>query len=213
MSKLQLKVPTETWVTATWDEYREIIEAPEYTKAKCYYNQGKLRIEMSPVGNDHSRDHSIIIYAIILFANIKGIDLNGHDNCTYRKSGYKEVQPDASFYIGENANAIPWGTKIIDLNKYPAPNLVIEVSNTSLADDKGEKRLLYEDLSVGEYWIVDVPNVQIIALAMENGGSRRIRESNLLPGLKMEVLETALRRSRETNHGKVGAWLLNKFQN
>jgi Uma2 family endonuclease len=212
MSKLHLKVPIDTWVKASWDDYLEIIKTPEYAKAKCYYHQGRLRIEMSPIGNDHSRDHSIIIYAIILFANLKGIDLNGNDNCTYRKLGYQEVQPDASFYIGENANAIPWGTTIIDLNKYPAPNLVIEVGNTSLADDKGEKRFLYEDLGIGEYWIVDVPNVQIIALAMENGGSRRIRESNLLPGLKIEVLETALQRSRETNHSKVGAWLLDKFQ-
>ncbi|MBR8829075.1 MAG: Uma2 family endonuclease [Gomphosphaeria aponina SAG 52.96 = DSM 107014] len=206
------KVPTDTWVRATWEEYLTIIKAAEYEKAKCYYNQGKFRLEMSPLGNDHASDHSIIIYAINLFAALKGIKLNIRDNCTYRKVGFKDVQPDISCYLGDNVEAIPWGTKIPSLDQYPAPNLVIEVGNTSLADDKGEKRLLYEDLGIAEYWIVDVPNVQIIAFSMENGGSRRISESIVLPGLKMEVLATVLRRSRETNHAEVGAWLLKEFQ-
>jgi Uma2 family endonuclease len=55
------------------------------------------------------------------------------------------------------------------LNEYPAPNLIIEIANTSLADDQRKKRLLYEDLAVDEYWIVDVQNVRIIAFAVANG--------------------------------------------
>lgn len=70
---------------------------------------------------------------------------------------------------------IPWGTSIIDLDVYSAQDLVIEIANTSLADDRGEKRLLYEELKVAEYWIVDVQNVQIIAFAILcDSGSRRI---------------------------------------
>ena len=212
MTKLQTKFPTDTWVAATWDEYVAAIEAPEYEKAKCYYNQGKLRIEMSPLGNDHASDHSIINYAVHLFASIKGINLNGKDNCTYRKTGLRDAQPDVSFYIGENVDAIPWGTQKINLDNYPPPNLVIEVANTSLADDKGEKRILYEDLEVQEYWILDVQNVRIIAFAIANGGSRRITESQVLSGLEFSLLEEALRRTRQTNHAKVGAWLLGQFQ-
>jgi Uma2 family endonuclease len=212
MSQLQTKLPTDTWVTATWDEYIQTIENPEYEKAKGYYFNGQMRIEMSPVGNPHSRDHSIIIYAVHLFATLKGIDLNGHDNCTYRKTGCDEAQPDASFYIGENAEAIPWETTIIDLDVYPPPTLVIEVANTSIADDKGEKRLLYEEIGVQEYWIVDVQKVQVIAFAIENGGSRKITQSQVLPGLAISLVEEAFRRTRQMNHGKVGAWLLSQFQ-
>jgi len=109
-----------------------------------------MRIERSPVGNDHSRDHSIIIHAVHLFTGMKGIDLNGHDNCTYRKTWVSAAQPEVSFYIGETAEVIPWGTGIVDLDQYPPPTLVIEVANTSLADDKGNKRLLYEELGVSE---------------------------------------------------------------
>ncbi len=115
-------------------------------------------------------------------------------------------------YLGAQAETIPWDATIIDLAIYPPPNLVIEVSHSSLADDKGEKRLLYESLGVQEYWIVDVQLVQILAFEVQNRGSRRIDQSYVLPGLDMGLLEEALRRSRQMNHGKVSAWLLSQFQ-
>ncbi len=213
MSKVQTKLPTDTWVAVTWDEYLQAVENPAYDKAKGYYYNGRMRIEMPPVGNDHASDHGIIMYAVYLIASIRGIALNGKDNCTYRKTGLREVQPDASYYIGENADIIPYGTSIINLDIYPPPALVIEIANTSLADDQGEKRLMYEDLGVQEYWIVDVRNVQVMAFAVENQGSRRITESLVLPGLAISLLNDALRRTRQMNQGQVGAWLLTQFQN
>ena len=212
MNKTQTQIPTDTWITATWQEYIQTIQDQTYQKAKSYYNNGKLRIEMSPLGNKHGRDHAVIITAINLFAAIKNINLNCIDNCTYRKTGFREAQPDASYYIGENADVIPWETSIIDLDIYPPPTLVIEVANTSLADDKGEKRLLYEALNVAEYWIVDVQNVEIIAFVVADGGSKKINQSQVLPGLAISLLEEALQRTRQTNQTQVYAWLLSQFQ-
>ncbi|MEH1930276.1 Uma2 family endonuclease [Nostoc sp.] len=212
MSELQIQLVTDTWIAVTWDEYIQIIENPAYEKAKGYYHNGQMRIEMPPIGNDHASDHTIILFAVNLFASIKGIALNGKDNCTYRKTGFNEAQPDVSYYIGENADVIPYGTSIIDLDIYPPPDLVIEVANTSLADDQGKKRLLYEDLGVKEYWILNVQNVQVMAFAIENQGSRRITESQVLPGLTISLLNDALRRTRQINQSQVGAWLLTQFQ-
>lgn len=212
MSGLQEKVKIDTWVAATWDEYIQILENPAYEKAKGYYYNGLMRIEMAAVGNDHASDHTVIIAAVSLFAAVKGIPVNGKDNCTYRKTGFDEAQPDVSYYTGDNANAIPWGTSIVSLDMYPPPNLVIEVAKTSLADDKGEKRLLYEDLGVSEYWIVDVENVQVIAFCIENSGSRRIFQSQILLGLEIALLNEALRRTRQTNQSQVLTWLLTQFQ-
>lgn len=212
MSELQTKLQTDTWVVATWDEYIQTIEDPAYEKAKGYYHNGQLRIEMSPVGSDHASDHTIIIFAVNLFASLKGIPLNGRDNCTYRKAGVQECQPDVSYYIGDRAQVIPWGTSIIDLDVYPSPDLVIEIANASLADDKGEKRLLYEDLKVAEYWIVDVQTAQIIAFVVAERGSKRITQSQVLPGLTISLLEEALRRSRQVDQSQVGAWLLSQMR-
>jgi Uma2 family endonuclease len=212
MSELQTALVSDTWIKATWDEYIELIENPAYEKAKGYYHNEHMRIEMPPVGNDHASDHTIVISAISLFAATKNIALNGKDNCTYRKTGFNEAQPDVSYYIGENADVISYGTSIINLDIYPAPDLVIEVANTSLADDLGKKRLLYEDLGVKEYWIVDVQNIQVMAFVIENQGSKRITESQILPGLTIALLNEAFRRTRQMNQGQVYAWLLSQFQ-
>lgn len=211
MSQLSTQIPTDTWVNVTWQGYLEVLERSEHQGAKGYYHDGRMRLEISPLGNPHSRDHAVIIGAIFLFAGLKEINLDSHDNCTYRKTGHSEAQPDVSFYLGDDAEVIPWDATIIDLDRYPAPDLVIEVAVSSLADDKGEKRLLYESLGVKEYWIIDVDNVQLLAFAVENRGSRRIEQSLVLPGLDLAILRSAFQRSRKTNHGKVSAWLLAQF--
>ena len=72
--------------------------------------------------------------------------------------------------------------------------------------------MLYEELQIAEYWIVDVQNVKVIAFAIKNGGSKRITESLILPGLKLNILTKALQRSRNTNHAEIGAWLMKQFK-
>lgn len=213
MSQLQTELPTDTWVVATWDEYIQTTNHPAYKTAKGYYHNGELRIEMTPLGHDHSRDHAIIIFAINLFATLKSIPLNGLDNCNYRKAGIQGCQPDVSYYIGEHAQVIPWGTSTSNLDCYPPPDLIIEVADTSLADDIGQKRLLYEDLKIAEYWVIDVQNTKIVAFAIANSGSRRITQSQVLPGLAIAFLAEALQRSRQMDQAQVGAWLLAAIQN
>jgi Uma2 family endonuclease len=212
MSNLQTKLQTDVWVTMPWDEYIQVIEDPIYQKAKSYYYKGHMRIEMLPVSFDHGQDHVVIILAVNLFAAIKGIPLRGLDTTTLRKTDVRECQPDVSYYLGRNAQAIPSGTGIVNLDQYPAPDLVIEIVKTSLLDDVGTKRALYEELGVSEYWVVDVQKTQLLAYAMADQGSKRIQVSQVLPGLTIAVLEEALRRSRETDQSQVGAWLLTQFQ-
>lgn len=211
MTLLQTKIITDTWVKASWQDFIQATENPDYEKAKFYYYQGKLRIEMSPVGNDHANDHSTIMGGIHLYLATHDLNLTVKDNCSYQKAGQKEAQPDISCYVGEKANSIPFETGLVNIDQFPAPDLVIEISNTSLADDQGEKRLLYEELGIQEYWIVNVKAGEIIAFKIENGGSYRIRESQVLPNLKLSILEEALKMTRQTNHGKVMAWLLKVF--
>ena len=212
MTIIKPKLITDTWTSVSWDEYLQLCQDPNYEKGQFYYNNGQVRIEMSPLGSDHSRDHSTIIFALNLFATLKGINLDIHDNCTYRITGYIDAQPDISCYVGEQAEIIPWGTSIINLEQYPAPNLVIEVANSSLSDDKGEKRIIYENINVNEYWIIDVKNVKIIAFSIKDGGSKQIAVSEILPRLEFALLEEALRKNRQANHSQVGAWLLKQFQ-
>ncbi|MCP2729885.1 Uma2 family endonuclease [Limnofasciculus baicalensis] len=212
MNQLQTKLPTDTWVTATWEEYIQIIEDPVYAKAKGYYYNGKMRIETMGVGPDHASDNGIIYFAINLFCTLKGIPLQGLINCSYRKPGVRESQPDISYYIGARAKLAPQGSSIVNLNTVAPPDIAIEIADTSLSDDLGQKRLLYEDLEIPEYWIVDVENTRIIPFQITTSGSRRITESQVLPGLTISVLTEALTMSRTMDQSQVGAWLLAQFQ-
>jgi Uma2 family endonuclease len=210
MSELKTQLPTDTWIGATWEDYQQAIANLE--TAKSYYYKGRMRLEMSPVSSDHGRYHIILIFAVNLFATIKGIPVTGFDTTTFRKTGFQECQPDIAYYLRDNAQTIPVGGGIVNLDFYPRPDLVIEIAKTSLLDDLGTKRSLYESLGVAEYWVVDVQNTQVLAYAIANQGSQLIQESLVFPGLKMSILTAALKQSREMDQSQVGVWLLSQFQ-
>ena len=60
----------------------------------------------------------------------------------------------------------------INVDAYGPPTLAVEIPATTLSDDLGEKRLLYDRLDVQEYWVVNVETATVIAFAVANGGSR-----------------------------------------
>jgi Uma2 family endonuclease len=212
MSQVQAELSTDTWVAVSWDAYLRLIDEPIYEQAKGYYYRSAMRLEMLPVGFDHSTDHSIIAFAINLFAVLADIPLTTADNCSFRKTTVGECQPDLSCYIGSNAYAIPRGTNIVNLDFYPAPDLVVEVAKTTLLDDLGIKRSLYEEMGVSEYWVIDVEQASIPAYKMYDRGSHRIDTSQVLPKLTLSVLEQALKLNRTQDQSKVGAWLMQQFQ-
>ena len=211
MNYLQTQLPTDTWVDCSWNEFIQIVENQVIEKANFYYHNGQVRIEMPPVGSDHADNNGIIVILINLFGIAKNLPMRLRVNCSYRKAGVREAQPDVSYYIG--GTIAPTGSSVVDLDNNSPPDLVIEIADTSLADDLGQKRLLYEDLAVNEYWVVDVKKVQITAFKIiPHGGSQRISESNVLPGLAIALLEEGLRRSRETDNTSVASWFLATVQ-
>ncbi len=114
--------------------------------------------------------------------------------------------------MGERANLAPVGSSVANLDNIALPDLAIEIAHTSLADDLGQKRLIYEDLAISEYWVVDVKKARLTAFKIvSNGGSQRISQSIVLPGLDFALLEEGLQRSRQTDHTSVAAWFLTRI--
>ncbi len=213
MNPLSNLIASDTWVPATWKEYLSALDDPAHAKSKGYYSNGRMRLEMQlPVGFDHSKNHSVISLAVNLYSILKAIAFRELDNCSFRKPGYVEFQPDLAYYVGTQATAIPNGTDIVNLEEYPVPDLVVEVAKSSLLDDRTVKRVLYEEVGIAEYWIVNVETAEVMAYQMSDRGSQRIDISVMFPGLEIATLDQALQGSRNQDQSQVGAWLMAQFQ-
>jgi Uma2 family endonuclease len=126
--------------------------------------------------------------------------------------GIRECQPDISYYVGDRTQNAPQSSAIVDLDESFPPDIVIEIADTSLGYDLGAKRLLYEEVRVGEYWVIDVQNMKITAFRILLGlGSERITESSVLRGLHFSLLEEALQRSREIDNSQIGSWFMQQL--
>ena len=202
---------TDAWVKATWDEFLVLADKSEYEQSRFYYDSGLVRIETMPVGSGHSQDNTILAQTVSLYGTVKNIRLKGFINGSFRKQGIRECQPDLAFYIGDDFQMPPKTSQPVDVDVFGAPHLAIEIASTTLNDDLGRKRLLYERLGVGEYWVVDVEAGEVIAFAVFDGGSRQIQTSNVLPELQIATIEAALKRSQTEDDGTINRWLLETF--
>ena len=211
MVQLPTKPITDTWVDATWSEFLAIADHPNYAKAKGYYFNQQMRIEAMGVGPDHASENGVFHVLLTLFCALHRIPIRGLVNCSYRKSGVREAQPDSSYYVEEQAGFAPQGRSIVNLDESPAPDLAVEIADSSLSDDLGKKRLLYEELGIREYWVVDVEKAQIIAFTIVENGSRRISTSEVIAGLEISLIQTALQQCRTLDDAQAVQWAMQHF--
>ncbi len=213
---------TDTWVQATWEEFMAVCDQldaakndrSELKKAQCYYDAGWIRIETMGTGSGHGQDNTLLPQVVSLFGIIRNIRLKGFTNTSFRRIGVRECQPALAFYIAEDVPDPfpPKTTELINVETYGVPTLAIEMSLSTLSDDLGQKRLLYERLGVREYWVVDVQNAKMVAFTVKDGGSWEIRASHVLPELAMSTIEEALRQSQTLDDTEVNRWLMQQFQ-
>jgi len=203
-----LNILPNIWTSATWAEFVQITECPDYHKAKFFYYQGSYYIEMG-IGADHAFNDALISFLVSLYCMSQKIPAKGFTNCSYRKQRIRECQPDISYYLGDR---IPQGSSVVDLDLVAPPDLVIEIADTSIASDLGMKRLLYEEMGIREYWVVDVQELKITAFRiLDSCGSDRLTISQAIEGLPLALLEEALKRSRDDN-SQIGAWFMTQVQ-
>ena len=111
------------------------------------------------------------------------------------------VEPDESYYLGENARAIQ---NLERSGNYQAaddfmdrtpPDLVVEVGVTHQDKDKQD---IYCTLGVAELWQVDIPdrNTRTLSITflhlLAQGGPQLVHESLGLPGVTPELLEEVI---------------------
>lgn len=207
------RVVKDRWVKATWEEFVEIAYSAEYQECSAYFDSGEMRLEMPSLGIGHARQNGVVWDVITFFTAFKNIDITKYVNASFQKAGEREFQPDAAFYIGKGAKYLPpQNNSPVNVDLCGLPSLVVEVGATSIKDDLGLKRILYERIGIAEYWVVDVAVKEVIAFSIgEDRRSGVIRTSEVLPGLEIGIVEEALRRSEQENDGAIAQWLMKTF--
>lgn len=212
MSRLAVAaIATDTWVKGSWEEFYQLTEDADHGQGRFYYDREHIRIETSPLGSAHGQDNSIISNVVTLFATLNHIRIKQLINTSFWKVGVQACQPDIAVYIGPNFKFPPPNNSAISVSEYGAPTLVIEIGATSFQDDLGVKRLLYEQLGVREYWVVNVADREVIAFEVDQGHSGRIQASQVLSGLQLVLVEEVLQRSQTDDDGAINRWLIQTF--
>ncbi|MCL1464685.1 hypothetical protein [Argonema galeatum] len=75
LSPMLHNLVTDTWVKASWEEFLELEDHPDYVDARFYYDRSYMRIEMAALGFRHGHQNSIIANVVLLFASLRNIEI------------------------------------------------------------------------------------------------------------------------------------------
>ncbi|RMF62944.1 MAG: Uma2 family endonuclease [Cyanobacteria bacterium J069] len=201
--------PLNRWRPATWQDYVALRDAPAQERMKLAFNQGWLWSAMGGEGINHS-GISDLFTMIFGFWAIQHPDplFTSLGRCLLEKPETQACAPDLVLYVG--ADHPQWQSvepRRVDLSRFRVPDLVGEISDTTLANDLDEQKHLYAALGIPEYWVVDVQAQRVFAFVLgEQGDYQLCGESRSLSGLPIALLEETLQQLSAGTNTSAAAW-------
>lgn len=144
----------------------------------------------SPVKADHGKPQAAMM-SFLSHYRIATVVLELLDNVTYVARHDYEPQPDVVLRIDEKAGGKSW----INDGGYleGSPELVVEISSSSVSYDLHDKLEMYEAKGVQEYVVWRVLDEQIDWFVLANGKYKKLHdndgiiESRIFPGLRLNT--------------------------
>ena len=206
---IQLNNSFPQFETSNWETYLIYRDHYPDDQIKLYFIDNQLLIEMGKEGINHASISDLFTILFFIWFNHKGNqNFSSLGRCLLEKPQKKSGAPDLVLYLGEDyPQWQPGERRYLDLEKWRSPNLVGEISDTTLSIDLDEKKHLYADLGIAEYWVIDVQAKRIFAFQLqENGQYESIENSQVLTGLPISLLVSALNRLENQSNGMVANW-------
>lgn len=204
------------WQRATWQDYVTLRDASTPERMKLAFNQGWLWVAMGGEGINHSGVSDLLTMMFGFWAAQHPEQLfTSLGRCLLEKPETQACAPDLVLYVGADyPQWQPGEPRRIDLAQSRVPNLVGEISDTTLANDLDEQKHLYAAIGIPEYWVVDVRGQRVFAfLLQENGEYQICHESRTLAGLPIALLEETLQRLSEGTNTNAAAWFAQQIAN
>ncbi len=208
--------PLNQWKSATWEEYLIIADTPDQEKIKLYYYQNQILTEMGKEGINHASISDLFTMLLFIwFTQNQNQVFSTYNRCLLEKPKIAAAAPDLVLYLGENyPKWTPGERHYLNIDKWGVPNLVGEISDTTLPRDLDEKKHLYASLKIPEYWVIDVFANRVFCFQLqENNQYEQCDLSLALTGLPISLLEQALTRLESESNSSVAKWFSQQITN
>jgi Uma2 family endonuclease len=143
-----LQIPQ--WQPATWKDYLRYRDDSTSERMRLFFNGNYLLVDMGSEGINHARVSDLFtLLFYIWFSRFAEQTADSLGRCLLEKPNKRAASPDLVLYIGEGVPQWQEGEpRRIDLTQWRVPDLVGEISDTTLATDLDEKKKLYADLEI-----------------------------------------------------------------
>jgi Uma2 family endonuclease len=200
---------------ATWQDYITVRDSPEIEWRKISFHKGWLLVDMGPEGPNHASfsDFLTIFFGFWAFIH-PDVSLQSYGRCLIENPETQACAPDLVLYKGENIPRWqPGQPRRIVIPGQRIPDLVGEISDTTLSIDLDEQKQLYASLGISEYWVIDVKGLRLFAFCLTVAGVYEpISVSQVLTGLPIDLVESALELLESETNTAAANWLMQQVQ-
>lgn len=198
------------WQPATWEDYCALRDQAPNEHWRLFFDENSVLVtDVGWEGIDHASYCDL--FTMILFAWFSKHPeqrFTSLGRCLMEKKPLKAGAPDLVVYLGDDyPKWNPGEKRRINLHQWRVPDLIGEISDTTLATDMDEKKRLYGSLGIGEYWVIDVRGRRIFMFVLDGDGVYQEREaSQVLTGLSVALLEQTVQRMADESNGQAALW-------
>jgi Uma2 family endonuclease len=203
-----------SWPQATWQEYLDRLEHPVSDRERIFFNLNTMWVDMGNEGINHARFNELFTLIFgFWFSRQANIQFDLLGGCVLEKPQSQGAAPDKVLYIGGNSPRWQSGEpRRVNLDRWRVPDLVAEISDTTLSIDLDEKKQLYLALGIPEYWVISVRARQVFAFRLVDGLYQECQTSVALAGLSIDLLDQTLAQM-DNDNGNAALWFAAQLPN
>ena len=198
------------WYQAQWGDYVRYRDSLSPDQYRLFFHQGYLLItEMGWEGINHATICDLFTIILGFWFSIHPEQIaSSLGRCLIEKDKDTAGAPDLVLYLGDDYPRWESGQpRRIDLHQWRAPDLVGEISDTTLASDLDEKKQLYAALGIPEYWVIDVRGIRVFAFALQSDGKYQLTDtSQTLKDLPIALLEQTIAKLENDSNITAAQW-------
>jgi Uma2 family endonuclease len=200
----------------SWSEYVALRDDASQDWRKIIFDAGWLWVDMGKEGPNHAAFSDLITAIFFVWSFIyPQTPLQSYGRCLIEQQDTSACAPDLVLYQGDNIPRWQVGEpRRIDLSQHRLPDLVGEISDTTLSLDLDEQKQLYAKLGIVEYWVIDVKGLRVFAFGLTEAGTYApIETSQILSGLPIRLVEQTLERLPEETNTAAANWFRQQLAN